>query len=107
MREPTRRPDAATTTGLLARVEPPLELRVQRDQARPGRVRIGTSVITSVRASKPQRGQDPLADEVEHAVEHRLRPVPPDEVEVLVELRVGAERGARLVDREERQLAAR
>ena len=57
-----------------------------------------------MRGSKPRRGSA-LADEVEHASRRVSGPVPADEEEVLVELHVGAELGARLVDREERQLA--
>ena len=96
MREPTRSPDAATTTAAATGVEPTLELGVQGDETDRAATHghEGHHVRTRV---EPACGQS-LADEVEHAVEHGLRPAAADEVEVLVELDLRAEHAARFVD---------
>ena len=49
--------------------------------------------------------RDPLAHRLEDGVADRLRAVPRDDEEVLVQLGVGAERGARILEREEGELA--
>ena len=104
MREPTRIPARARTTGALAGVQPALELLVERGEAdgaaahRHERHHVGARVEAVAR-------RDPLAHEVEHGVAHRLLLLLRDEEEVLVELDVRAERRARVVGREERQLA--
>ncbi len=72
MREPTRSPERARTTGR----SPGFRRRSSSSFSaiRPtGPRRIGTSVITSVRGSSPKRAGIRFADELDHGLAHRLR----------------------------------
>ena len=104
MREPTRSPVRASVAACDTRIESLLELRVERVEPDGAASHRNERHHLGARVEPVARG-DPFACEIDDRVADRLGPVPRDEEEVLVELRVGPERRARLLEREERHLA--